>query len=134
MKVSYTGILITPESANLLVQHFQIPDGWDIKAHHMTINMGSADNGPAHAFLGDSCKLTVTSFGENNLVMAVGVNTYIPSKNKIKHITLAVNSKEGGKPYMSNEIKLWTPVEHILLEGHITEFNVVGNPLTNKKV
>ena len=63
------------------------------------------------------------TFAEDDLVMAVGVVSPVPSKNDIKHITLAVNRKEGGKPFFSNKLKDWNSVAPLVLKGLVKVVN-----------
>ena len=55
--------------------------------------------------------------------MAVAVRvTGFESKNKIPHVTMAVNIENGGKPVMSNDIKEWKALETpIKLSGEVKE-------------
>ena len=95
-------------------------NGWKMYNHHMTISMGSL---PEHLkqYLDTIQKLEVTHIGVSDKAVAVRVVGF-ESKNKIPHITLAVNIKGGAKPVMSNEIKDWTPVESpIKLSGEVKE-------------
>jgi len=121
--MSYTALVLDENSRNTLIERFKnnIPQDWEIIAHHMTINMGPASNGPASNMVENQAPLTVTSFAQDNLVMAVGVSSPIPSKNTIKHITLAVNRKDGGKPFLSNKLNQWSPVSPFTLKGTIKE-------------
>ena len=119
----YTAIILKDEDHNRLLQALQpiIPVGWEILAHHMTINMGSAKQGPAAERLNEEVILVVKSFAINNKVCAVGVLTNVPSNNKIKHITLAVNRSNGGKPMHSNDLVDWEPHESLVLHGIVKE-------------
>ena len=89
----------------------------------MTINMGGIHKGPVPAeSLNQEAGLTVVSLAADNKVMAVGVTTSIPSSNKQKHITLAVNRNAGGKPFHSNKLADWEPIsEPFELSGVILE-------------
>lgn len=90
----------------------QIPMGWEVVAHHMTINMGPINKGPANQdLLGKPGKLTVVSLASDEKVMAVGVVSDIPSKNDKPHVTVAVNRAAGGKPFMSNKLKDWEALD-----------------------
>jgi hypothetical protein len=75
----------------------------------MTINMGGPENGPANGMLGSRGELWVTAIGIDNRVLAVAVETEIPSKNAQKHVTIAVNRRDGGKPVHSNELDFVYP-------------------------
>jgi len=57
--------------------------------------------------------------------MAVAVRVIgFESKNKIPHVTVAVNIVGGGKPVMSNDIKDWRALETpIKLVGEVKELS-----------
>lgn len=96
--------------------------GWKMYCHHMTICMGPL---PEHLkqYLGTPQKLEVTHIGVSDKAVAVRV-TGFESKNKIPHVTVAVNIKGGAKPVNSNDIKDWTPVETtIKLSGEVKELS-----------
>lgn len=106
----YTALVLDKDSRKRLINRFihLIPKEWSIIAHHMTINMGPIRKGPADpTLLGQSAELTVVSVAADDLVMAVGVKSDVPSKNDRPHITLAVNRAAGGKPVMSNKLENW---------------------------
>lgn len=121
-KIAYSGIVLNERSKKRLLKNFGnlIPEDWEIIADHMTINMGEID--PKYEdCLGMPLPLHVTGFGINDKVAAVRVSGF-PSKNKIPHVTLAVNRKEGGKPKMSNEIDKWYDIKRpIQLVGKVKE-------------
>jgi len=124
----YTALVLTPASHNLLLNQFRslIPATWTPYCHHMTINMGNAASGPLNASqfnLGEEAELTIISIAYDDKVMAVGVNTEVPSANKIKHITVAVNKDGGGKPFHSNQLNNWKPTSPLKLQGIIEEVN-----------
>ena len=54
--------------------------------------------------------MKVLTIGINDMACAAEVE--LPEgkriKNKIPHVTMAVNTKEGGKPVMSNKIEKWS--------------------------
>ena len=121
-KVRYTCVLLDDKSRASLIKvfHQMIPEGWDIVAHHMTINLGEIDE-KYQDLLGKDAKLTVTSYAIDDKVMAVGVKGH-PTVNEIPHVTIAVNSKGGGKPYLSNKLRDWKPLNFPLeLTGVVTE-------------
>lgn len=115
----YTALVLTPESRNTLLQNYQdaIPAGWEVVAHHMTINMGSSEAGPAHDLIGQEAEAIAVKLGQSDLAIALEVATQIPSTNNLKHITLAVNRIGGGKPKDSNKITNWEPAAPITLKG-----------------
>jgi len=121
----YTAIVLDKQSRQKLVQHFAqyIPGGYEILADHMTINMGNISKGPLDKnALGMEVEVIVVSVAADEKVIAVGVETIVPSKNSNKHITLAVNREAGGKPFMSNKLTTWDQLpEHFELTGTILE-------------
>ncbi len=101
----------------------QVPLGWDIIAHHMTINFGDGLGKRRELQLGDKVRLEAISIGISDMAFAVGVISLdIPSDNEMPHITIGVNRAEGGKPVMSNNIKKWSNLDpYIGLTGIVTE-------------
>lgn len=90
----------------------EIPEGWKIFCHHMTINLGDANQGPAVDLVGKTISLKAVQLGKDEKVMAVKVETVCPSTNSIKHVTVAVNFASGGKPKDSNDLKNWIDLEN----------------------
>ena len=89
--VSYSAVVLDERSRERLIKRFasEIPDDWEIVAHHMTINLGELD--PEYEkYIGMTVRLTVNDFGMDDKVAAVGVSGF-DSKNAKPHITLAVN-------------------------------------------
>lgn len=125
----YTAIVLHPAESSKLLLHFNdiIPSNWKKCAHHMTINLGNSVIGPAHHLIGKEAIITVYTLAQDEKVIAVGVDATtedgyeVPSQNKIKHITLAINTAIGGKPVHSNNLKNWIPVEQLKLTGIIQE-------------
>lgn len=103
----YSAIVLTDESRDKILKAFRssIPEGWEIIAHHVTINMG-----PLPPDLKASIGLPVTfkgiAFDMDDKVAALSV--LVPQEmqrfmtNAHPHVTIAVNRKGGGKPVMSN--------------------------------
>jgi len=123
MKPSYTAIVLNEDSRAKLLSMIPIPAGWEEFAHHMTINMGAAEKGPAASLLGTEVQLVANTLAQDETmgIMAVGVETNIPSSNQIKHITLAVNRAVGAKPFFSNKLKNWVPTTPMPLTGVVAE-------------
>lgn len=120
--VLYSCVLLDEESHNKLIKVFSpmIPEGWEILAHHMTLNLGKIDSKYEND-LGKKVELSVTDYGIDDLVMAVGVRGY-PTNNTKPHVTLAVNRANGGKPFMSNKLTDWRKIQFSLtLTGEVTE-------------
>ena len=115
--ISYSAVVLDYESSESLLNKFngEIPDGWKKYAHHMTIALGKAVED--ENLLGSIQTLIVTQIGKSDMVIAVRVEGF-PSKNKIPHVTLAVNP-EGGKPFMSNKIEEWKDIEPFEITGEV---------------
>ena len=116
--VLYSAVVLDNGSKNSLLSMVEneIPDGWNIIAHHMTITMGELKD---KTDLGKDVTLKVTEMGLSDMVMAVKVEGYV-SKNEIPHITIAVNPN-GGKPVMSNDITKWVKIKPFNVIGKVTE-------------
>lgn len=118
--MSYTAIVLDSTSKKILLEFFQstIPADWEKVCHHMTINLGTAECGPASDLVGQQFEIVVRTVAHDNRVIAVGVLSKCPSNNEIKHITVAVNVNGGGKAKHSNELTNWIPLnQQIVLRG-----------------
>lgn len=117
-KVLYSAVVIDEISRKDLLEKFKsfIPEDWKIIAHHMTIAFGQGVEDESE--LGKEVGLVVTKLGRSNKAIAVKVEGY-KSKNKIAHITLAINP-DGGKPKDSNDITDWKSVDNIEISGTVT--------------
>jgi hypothetical protein len=88
--------------------------------HHMTIKFGGTPEF-VKQYLGTEQNLEITHYGMSDKAVAVRVVGF-HSENKIPHITVAVNVKNGGKPVDSNKITEWLTVEKgPTLKGVVTE-------------
>ena len=67
-------------------------------------------------------ELTVFSFGFSDKACAVEVICHSPSQNQHKHITIATNLDNGGKPVDSNNITNWASINEFRLKGTISEW------------
>ena len=119
--VLYSCVLLDKASHIALLNRVEVPEGWTVYAHHMTINLGPLKD---KSELGKKVELTVTKVGISDMAMAVAVEGY-PSKNAIPHVTIAVNP-DGGKPVMSNEITKWQDVKRFVISGVVTEIKKNG--------
>jgi hypothetical protein len=120
--ISYTGIILDNKSRQLLAEKYKqmMPDGWEWIAHHMTITLGFLPKEKLD-LLGTEQSITAESLGMTDMVMVIGVSGF-ESKNTQPHVTLAVNRKDGGKPFMSKNITDWQPIEEkFILTGQIKE-------------
>ena len=116
-KVLYSAVVLDNQSSEYLLNRFseEIPNEWNKFAHHMTISFGKGIED--ESLLGNIVVLTVTQLGISDMAIAVRVEGF-PSKNKIPHITLAVNP-DGGKPVMSNKIENWIDIEPFEITGEV---------------
>lgn len=110
---------------NVKVSGIRLPilvrdNGWKMICHHMTINMGPLPD-YLKQYIGSKHKLDATHIGISPMAIAVRVIGF-ESKNKIPHVTVAVNVRGGGKPVNSNDIKDWVAIDSpIKLVGDIQE-------------
>ena len=83
----YTALVLNDKSHLKLVEKMKhlIPEGWEIIAHHMTINMGNISNGPLARFpkaVGTFETLVVSSWAMDDRVLAVGVEGVLPQQTR----------------------------------------------------
>lgn len=91
----------------------KVPSDWDIKKeYHVTIDPFEP-LALDFFLLNTGISLTVTDFGKSDKVCAVKVKGCpIETNNAFPHITLAINTKNGGKAKDSNDIKEWKRLDH----------------------
>lgn len=120
-KISYSAVILDDKSRSKLITTINehIPNDWEVIAHHQTINMGEI-NTEFERYLGMKVPLRATELGFSDKVMAIKTEGF-PTVNKIPHITIAVNRKDGGKPFMSNQITNWKKIPEITLMGTVEE-------------
>ena len=118
-KPFYSGVILTPESKELLELQFPAKEGYRVICHHVTLNLGPLDPRLGYQ-VGDCVKFQATHYGElENIVTALKV-CGINSRNAVPHITLGCS--QTGKPVMSNLIQEWVALDKaILLEGWVAE-------------
>jgi len=122
-RVLYSAVVIDEKSKAVLFTALatKIPQDWKVFAHHMTIVFGKGLPEELKGDLGKTVTLSATEVGVSDMAIAVKVSGY-PSSNDTPHITIAVNTAEGGKPFMSNKITNWETVgAPITLTGVVTE-------------
>lgn len=111
--IQYTGIMIDELKAKKMLEMYSqyIPDDWEIVDKlHVTIKLGELkDYDKMKNYLGWPIHVIGTHIGVSDMAIALKVDlpNEIKSKNKIPHITLAYNKKNGGKPKDSNDIVNW---------------------------
>jgi hypothetical protein len=119
--ISYSAIVLDESSRKKLLNLFQTHfkqefnsdsnenvfniGNWKKYCHHMTICLGSLPE----LYKDDIDKkisLTVEKIGKSDKAIAVWVTGYY-TKNKIPHVTIAINTSIGAKPKDSNNITDW---------------------------
>ena len=118
-KVSYSAIVLDEKSHKDLLSRYDIPSGWKEFARHMTINLGELKD---KSLIGKKVTMKVVGIGKDDKVIAVKIDS--PVKRTIggtEHITIAVNTKGGGKPVMSNNIKQFKPSKAFTITGTVKE-------------
>ena len=111
----YTALFLDSQSRDILTDSLDDPPpGWTLHADHMTIKMGSA--GVPARYLGKS-DITIVGIATNDRVITVRVETDIPTKNDIPHITIA--TAPGARPAESNDFEIndFNPIKPITLSG-----------------
>jgi len=122
-KISYSAVVLDDKSKTKLLSIIapKIPTGWRVITHHMTISFGKGLSDDMLKDKNKSVNLIATDIGISKMAIAVKVIGY-PSDNKIPHITIAVNEKNGGKPVMSNDITNWVKLDNdIRISGLVKE-------------
>ena len=121
-KISYSAVVLEDSDQHKLLDTFKdnIPNDWKKYAHHMTIKMGELPSEKKQD-IGQKVELVVKAIGQTDKAIAVKVDGYWTT-NQIEHITLAVNTANGGKPVDSNKIENWLPIsEPIKVRGTVME-------------
>jgi len=94
-----------------------IPEGWSVKCHHMTTNLGRLDQGPAAHLEGQRVLLEIdaVALDLDLQVMAARVKSGPPSVNTTPHVTIAVGPR--GKAKDSNLLTEWIEITPLELEA-----------------
>ena len=121
----YTACVLEESSRTTLVEwmysNHEVPEHFEILAHHSTIDLKPMVKSMGQPFDGQRHELKVIRFGRLDGIMAVEVETVVPSKNDRKHITLCYDKPNGWKPKQSNDIVEWTDIEPFVLYGVVKE-------------
>ena len=121
--MAYTALVLEEESRKILVKWLDSnhgkPEDWMLKVHHCTIDLKPINKSMAADLDGQRHEMRVVRFGRLDGIMAVEVETIVPSKNKRKHITLC-HAKDV-KPMMSNSIEEWHTIEPFVVFGVVKE-------------
>lgn len=115
----YSAVNLDKESRMRLLGIFsKLPSEWELICHHMTIDLGKPSP-DIEARIGEEVHLIADKIAQDDKNIAIEVKTDVPSRNKIKHITIAVNRSAGGKPALSNMLTDWKAMPTIYLSGRI---------------
>lgn len=123
----YTALVLTQSDQRKLKQMMapNIPEGWEVICHHVTLNMGAITDGPnTEEILGTKINFGIDAFSINDKVCAVRVSDIydgVKSVNATPHITVAVNRKGGGKPFMSNQLSEWEWITPQVFSGIVQQ-------------
>ena len=107
--IEYTAVELDDTSHQALLH--LVPQGWKAFAHHMTIIPPTLQqsepryNYPNYPIDGERVQIEAVAVAQNDKVIAVKIETNIPTKNKIPHVTIATNLKNGGKAMDSNNFE-----------------------------
>lgn len=130
--ILYISVNLNEESSYKLKDLFINNNPWGddktkIICHHMTMAFCNflTDKVLEWAILNDGKveSLKVVSYGWSDKAFAVAVETDVPSTNKIKHVTCAINLNNNGKPVDSNSITNWVNVDEVFDINGVVTFN-----------
>jgi len=121
----YTACVLDESSRTTLVEWMhstqQPAEHFEVLCHHVTIDLKPIAKSMGAEFNGQRHEMRVVRFGRLDGIMAVEVETVVPSKNDRKHITLCCDKVNGWKPKQSNDIVEWTDIEPFILYGVVQE-------------
>lgn len=105
MTILYTGIFLTDESRDKLIEWWQkeigplLPNEF---AHHCTLAFRPTHEAALALPLGDVVRLDVVGYAADDKAQAVAVASPIRSNNEVAHVT--VSTAYGVRPFYSNEL------------------------------
>ena len=110
----YSCLLISPSGAAMLREKAEklglMPEGWDVKCHHLTLEMGKGDYP-----WGETKEIEIVAYGKTEGKVTAFKAKCSDSKNKTPHITVAVGP--GTKPVASNFIEEWVSLLPFTVQG-----------------
>jgi hypothetical protein len=92
-----------------------------VLCHHCTVDLKPIAKSMGQSLDGQRHEMKVIRVGRLDGIMAVEVETVVPSKNDRKHITLCCDKVNGWKPKQSNDITEWTDIEPFIVYGVVQE-------------
>ena len=121
----YTACVLEESSRTTLVEWMhstqQPAEHFEVLCHHLTVDLKPIAKSMGQSLDGQRHELRVVRVGRLDGIMAVEVETVVPSKNSRKHITLCCDRANGWKPMRSNDITEWVDVEPFVLYGTVKE-------------
>lgn len=128
-QILYLGMEVKPEDKNIILSKFtdyineHMDGNYKLLCHHMTIafHTNMPDNILNWVYQNENKEFeyTLTAIGYSDKAIACIINTEIPSTNNLKHITLAININNNGKPVDSNYIVNWDEITPLTFNGII---------------
>jgi len=119
--MAYTACVLEKDSVSILVAwmhaNLEVPKHFEVICHHMTVDLLPICNSMAQDLNGQRHELKVVRVGRLDGVMAVEVDTDVPSRNVRKHITMCLDRANGWKPMRSNDITEWKEISPFSLWG-----------------
>ena len=121
----YTACVLEETSRTTLVEWMhstQKPaEHFEVLCHHCTVDLKPIAKSMGQSLDGQRHEMKVIRVGRLDGIMAVEVETVVPSKNDRKHITLCCDKVNGWKPKQSNDITEWTDIEPFIVYGVVQE-------------
>jgi hypothetical protein len=121
----YTACVLEQNSRATLVEwmrsNHEVPEHFEILCHHVTVDLKPISKSIGQSLDGQRHEMKVVRFGRLDGIMAVELETLVPSKNSRKHVTLCCDKANGWKPMRSNDITEWTEIEPFTLYGIVKE-------------
>lgn len=125
--VAYAEAHLPWPDARVIAHHMTIVHHTDFRALPDTPDLADHDSVLAWALAheGETFALTATEVGHTDHAFALRITeTEAPSRNRIKHITLATNLSAGGRAVDSNFITEWTLLDApLILKGKVTVYD-----------
>jgi len=121
----YTACVLEETSRITLVEWMhstqQPAEHFEVLCHHCTVDLKPIAKSMGQSLDGQRHEMKVIRVGRLDGIMAVEVETVVPSKNDRKHITLCCDKVNGWKPKQSNDITEWTDIEPFIVYGVVQE-------------
>ena len=111
---------------------------WRVYADHMTINRGRLER---KELVNENVIITATHIGylksdseQEYSVVAIRVDSPMPTQTSVPHITIAVNDSVDATPEMSNSISDWIPIIPFQISGKVLEISDQKKIVTEEEI